>query len=279
MSTGAVYVAFGDQYIKEAQEAAASFRFFNPKIPVCLISDADAQVDGFEIQIHTKRQSPVIRGKLEMFRSPFDRSLFLDTDTLVFSPLNEVFELLDTFDIVFRQDSSGYHYKLDGVPHAFPEPSTGVIGFRKSPKIERFAKSWAKYFDDYAADMGREWDQRSFRHAIYVSDLRHSVLPPEYNFMPYAPACASGDLRIIHGRPRELLQKTKRLMDRELGPRAYIPRIGCVRHYNQYSLGELVALSASALKVFAIEVAKRTAKRIGIYRSIQELFGRAPRVR
>jgi hypothetical protein len=273
---GAVYVAFGQKYVDEAAASATSLRTHNPNLPICLISDSREAVHNFDTHVYAERQSPAIRGKLEIFKSPFERSLFLDSDTLVFAPLDEVFELLEAFDMVFQQDSSGYHYKLDGVPHAFPEPSTAVLGFRKSVKMDRFAASWAKYFDAYTSIMGREWDQRSFRHAIYTSDLRHSVLPPEYNFMPYFPQYAMGDLKIMHGRPPELLHKTKRLMDKQLGPRVHVPRLGCIRHYHQMTIPSFGLLGTKALGGLCFESLKRAIKIVGLYPVAQKLSGRKP---
>jgi hypothetical protein len=273
---GVVYVAHGEKYIDEAIKASHSVRKHNPNLPICLISDSDKQIADFDHQVYAARQKPVIRGKLEMFKSPYARTLFLDTDTLVFDSLGEIFELLRVFDIVFEQGSGGYHYKLDGVPHAFPEPNTGVIGFTKSTKLEDFAKLWEKYFDAYVNEMQREWDQRSFRHAVYVSNLRHSVLTPEYNFMPYFPQFAMGHLRIIHGRPPNKLLELKEVMDKTLGPRAHIPRIGCVGHYNHAPLASLLAVACNAMKVFATECGKRTVKWTGLYPVAQRMFGVEP---
>ena len=270
---GIVYVAFGASYIEEAIEASRATRIFNPGVPICLISDSMIEYPEFDLHIHAARHEPVIRGKLEMFSSPFQKTLFLDTDTEVFAPLGEVFELLDRFDIVFQQDSSGYHYKLDGVPHAFPEPSTGVIGFRKSAAINEFARLWADYFDRYVAEMGREWDQRSFRHAIYVSNLRFAILPPEYNFLIYFPQYAMGDLKVIHGRPRSKRAAVKRLMDRTLGPRVHAPRFGCVGFYSQMRLTSIAMLIASASGVLLVECAKRATKKLGIYPWAQNIYG------
>ena len=274
---GFVYVAHGEKYVEEAIKASQSVRKHNPNLPICLISDSEKQIVDFDHQIYSARQNPVIRGKLEMFKSPYLRTLFLDTDTLVFEPLGDIFELLRTFDIVFEQGSGGYHYKLDGVPNAFPEPNTGVIGFTKSARLDEFAGLWEKYFDAYVNEMQREWDQRSFRHAVYASKLRHSVLPPEYNFMPYFPQFAMGRLSIIHGRPPRKLVDLKALMDRTLGPRAHIPRIGYVGHYNHAPLASFLLVAVNSIKVFSMECAKRSVKRTGLYSAAQRLLRVEPR--
>lgn len=272
LSNGIVYVAFGRSYIEEAIDASRSLRIFNPELPICLISDSKTKHPEFDFNIYAERPEPVIRGKLEMFNSPFQKTLFLDTDTEVFASLREIFELLDRFDIVFQQDSSGYHYKLEGVPHAFPEPSTGVIGFAKSDRLAEFSKLWGTYFDRYVTEMGREWDQRSFRHAIYASNLRFSVLPPEYNFLIYFPQYAMSDLKIIHGRPGSRRAEVKQLMDRKLGPRVHAPRFGCIGFYNQMTLGSIATLIVNAMGVFILECAKRTTRRLGLYSWAQTTY-------
>jgi hypothetical protein len=266
---GIVYVAYGDRFVAEAIQSALSVRRHNPGLPICLISDTRKTFNEFDFQVRAERHNPVIRGKLEMFNSPFDLSLFLDTDTIVCAPLDEIFELLKKFEIVFQQTSTGYHYKLEGVPNAFPEPNTGVIGFVKSDRIVSFSESWRSYFDRYVDVMEREWDQRSFRHAIYESGLRFSVLPTEYNFMTYFPQYAMTELKIVHGRPKSACDKLQKVMDQKLGPRVYVPRIGYIGHYNQMGFNSMLALIANAIKMLAFEGMKRTVRAAGLYSVVQ----------
>jgi hypothetical protein len=267
---GVVYVAHGDEFIAEAIQSAFSVRSHNPNLPICLISDTRKIINEFDFQVRVKRHNPVIRGKLEMFKSPFDLSLFLDTDTIVYAPLGEIFELLKKFEIVFQQTSTGYHYKLEGVPNAFPEPNTGVIGFVKSDRMVSFSRAWQTYFDRYVDVMQRELDQRSFRHAIYESELRFSVLPTEYNFMIYSPQYALTDLKIVHGRPKSACDKLRKVMDQKLGPRVYVPRIGYIGHYKQMDLRSMLALIANAVKMLALEGLKRIVK--GAVRRVRALW-------
>jgi len=115
--------------------------------------------------------------------SPWQHTLFLDTDTYVTTDLGHLFEMLeDGFDLLAHQLFEGHNYGLEGVPDAFPEFNTGVIGFRNTPDVQRFFEDWNTWYGRYVPSI--TCDQRSFRKAVYLSGLRHSVLTPEYNFRP-----------------------------------------------------------------------------------------------
>jgi hypothetical protein len=117
-----------------------------------------------------------------MARSRFERTLFLDCDTLVLAPLGDMFRLLDRVDLAVAHDvrrvsaliqESG----LGDIPEAFPQFNTGVLLYRATPPVRRFLADWAARYD--ALGVGR--DQVSFRDLMWLGDLRYHVLPPEYN--------------------------------------------------------------------------------------------------
>jgi len=258
-SRGFVYAAVGQKYVDEAAQSARTLRKHHPKHPIALVTDADAKADAlFDEVILIDDPKKSIEDKLQMDLAPFDRTLFLDTDTLIAADVSDVFDLLDSFDLVFHQPSMGYHYKLDGVPHSFPEPNTGVIGWRKSEAISAFFELWRTYFKEYESEMSREWDQRSFRHAAIASkDLRLGILPYEYNFMPYWPIPAMRNAMILHGRPFDMLQSVAKSVNESHGARTYVPRVGIVKHYSSHSLGELAGLSMRYAALFGWQALRR----------------------
>ncbi len=243
---GVVYTATGQRFVDEAARSAASCRLHNPRLPIALVTDANSRAaDLFDPVIRVGNARMGIADKLEMQRAPFERVLFLDTDTLVLGPLDEVFDLLGHFDLVYHQPTSGYHYRLPGVPPVFSEPNTGVIGWRRGPGAEAFFANWRERFLEYEGEMGREWDQRSFRHAVLLTPgVRPGPLTAEFNFMPYKPKVANRAVVVMHGRPFEEIERVGRLMNERAGPRAYVPKIGVARHHADHSVGELFRLAA-----------------------------------
>jgi hypothetical protein len=225
-SRGIIYVATGHRYVAEAVESLVTLRRTNPGLPAALVTDAVSPPGDWEQVMPLADPTHSFRDKLHMRRSPWELTLFLDTDIYVAANIGLLFDLLADFDIISHQLFEGHDYELEGVPDAFPEFNTGVIGFRRSPEVQAFFDSWAMWYDRYAPAVVA--DQQSFRKALYHSRLRHSVLPPEYNFRPLATNFAITDLRIIHGRPLADMPALKEKIDVNLVHRAFVPRLGCV---------------------------------------------------
>lgn len=227
---GVVYVATSSSLLAEAEHSVASLRRHNPGLPVMLVTHKPPAAPELWDRVRLL-ESPSFssKDKLHMSSSPWERTLFLDTDTLVFAPLDEVFELLDRFDFAAVQTSSGYHYKIESLPNTFPEFNSGVIAFRKSEKLAEFFELWLSLYNTYSSENAKRiWDQKSLRMALYQCNLRIACLPPEYNFMPYMAGLATTGLKIVHGRPAAQLLKLKSRMDRKLGIRAWVPGMGCL---------------------------------------------------
>lgn len=218
---GFVYVATGKTYVDEAADSARSVRKFHRE-PICLITNEPVSHPEFDQVIVKPELRNDVSSKLAMAEAPFEMYLFLDSDTLIAAPLDEIWQLLEAFDVAVPASLGGYHYTLPGVSPAFREPSTNVIGFRRSPTLDEFFKLWKKYFDAYETEMGREWDQRSFRHAAYETRaLRLCFLGDEWSLSPYPGAALCRDVRIFHGRPRPYLHVMLDQVNRRAGFRVF----------------------------------------------------------
>ena len=85
---GVIYVAVGERCAKEAEESLASLRKTNPGVKAMLLTDVNAadasKWDKLEVDpslnIQTQNSSSC-KGKLNMDRAPWDRCLYLDSDT------------------------------------------------------------------------------------------------------------------------------------------------------------------------------------------------------
>ncbi len=242
-TSGFVYVATGELFFREAAEAARHLRAANPAARICLISDRADGERFWDDLIKVEKPHFDFRDKLLMAHCPYERFVFLDTDTYVAGDLSEMLQLLERFDVIGHQLFEGHDYRIPEVPDAFPEFNCGVFGFRRSPGVERLLARWLEIYTGYRARLqDGPWnyadasDQKGFRMALYESGLRHSVLGPEYNFIIQHLQFACAEVKILHGRPCSELQRIERIVNAQLGPRAWVPLLDTCVH-QQLSLG------------------------------------------
>lgn len=232
---GFVYVATGDAYYEEARRSAASVRLHHPTRKICLVTDRVRGEPFWDDLVLLPNPDFGFRDKMHMGLSPYARSLFLDTDTEIIGPLDDVFVLLERFELAAHQLFEGHDYAAPGVPDIFPDFNTGVIAFRRSPETEAFFKTWRRLYDEYFARntpgnyrYENVSDQQSFRVAAYESGLRLAVLGPEYNFVPHHVNFACASVRVLHGRGDQNLSNLKGRLNIRLGNRTYIPRLDTI---------------------------------------------------
>lgn len=182
MTEGIIYVARGAGYLDLAIASAESLRAFDPAIQIDVFTDLPVPDDApFDCAFAIPRSGT--RDKIAcMARTRFERTLFLDCDTLVLAPLGDLFRLLDRVDLAVAHDvrrvsALVQEGGVEGVPEAFPQFNTGVLLYRTTPLVRRFMADWAARY----TALGVARDQVSFRDLMWTSDLRYHVLPPEYN--------------------------------------------------------------------------------------------------
>ena len=234
---GIVYVATGERFLEEAREAAATLRKTNPGVPVCLVTDEPAGPAFWDELVRVENPAFGFRDKILMGLCPFERFLYLDTDTRAIGDLSDVLALLERFDFAGHQLFEGHDCPLPGIPDAFPEFNGGVLGFRRSAALGDFFARWLARYDAYYAQnsagnyhYSNSSDQKSLRQTLYESDLRIAVLGPEYNLTPHHLVFSCAQVRIIHGRGRTSLANLERRLNAKLGNRAYVPRLDAVIH-------------------------------------------------
>jgi FkbM family methyltransferase len=233
-SRGAVFVATGAPYRAEASSAIASLKLQMPDLPVTLYSDDEAIVAGAERQFLIADPAHSFLDKIDPLRStPYDRTLFLDTDVYVCAPLDDVFELLDRFEIAFCHAPRRFSringrpnelYPLAAVPEAFVEPNSGVIAFRRTPALLHLLGRWRElYLEQLASPVKPGTDQPALRQALYESGVAMHVLPPEYNFRTTFPQTAGMTVKILHGRTAQPEVTARMLNEDPLDLRWLIP--------------------------------------------------------
>lgn len=197
MTKGILYIAFANKtkhqhekafYIKEAIFSARSIKKLHPSLNITLITDLKVDVPCFDRVIMNNLNS--IRVKQDLLMStPYDRTLYLDSDTGIVGPINQIFDLLDRFDIaathdLIRKDNkkSVIYPEYAEIPDAFSELGGGVILYKNNERVDSFFAAWRKNYRRWCELSGKNNDQPSFRVSLWeCKDLKLYILPPEYN--------------------------------------------------------------------------------------------------
>ncbi len=223
---GIVYSCSGDSYIAEAVRSARSSLLHN-RLPHLLFASGDVEpVDGLTVQHFEPSANPYVDKIANMGRSPFERTLYLDTDTYVVDEVAHVLALLDHYDIAVAYAPAYRGLADPQVPKAFYEFNTGVVAWRASERMTAFMRSWQHTYTAWLgeepftgagkASRSRRADQPAFRHCAWQHGLRLFVLAPEYNFRLGYPAAAVERVRIIHGGHHDYEALAARINDRQL---------------------------------------------------------------
>ena len=185
---GVLFAATGRQYIEAAIRAAESVRQACPGLGIVFYGDWQAQGFNFSpdpapFDAAYNVENPHRRSKVDVLaKTPFERTLYLDTDTRVVEDITPMFDILDRFDIAVahamrRNSPERMITWRKAIPKAFPQFNSGVILYRATPQVLGFLQEWSEHF----ANAGFAQDQMTFRELLWLSDLRMAVLPPEYN--------------------------------------------------------------------------------------------------
>jgi hypothetical protein len=257
---GVLYIAFGEQYRREALASIAAFRRFHPRLPCCIITDSNIEPlpPYVRILLRAPEAKQSFRAKPRyLSESPFDRTLFLDTDTTTVRPIQDLFRLLDRFDIgVYMLPAYIYNPKYGYLTWA----NSGVILFQRCKAVSETFDRWLELFDqEVVTEAGAPsypplTDDAHLMHAICEAQARLVPLPASMNFHILYPIVTASPIHIVHGRHPDPVGLA-RLMDRgrsALGaswdPRVWVnPSPGFWLHASHYALHKLVLRLLSRL--------------------------------
>ena len=161
-------------------------------------------------------------------KTPYDKTLYLDGDTLVIEDISPLFDLLDRVGVAASFATGRDILGTDEITDALPELNTGVVAYKSnSQDVQEFLRLWKKLEMEQIEEGGLEdltsfgnlYGQTTFRKALFESDVSFSILPPEYNFGTFGRGFAKYEVKILHAGNRYWLEP---LINEELGDRAVV---------------------------------------------------------
>jgi|GEM_PF-2459171 len=221
---GILYVATKDKFFPEAEQAALTAKEHMPDVPIAIFTqdvEAAKAYDCFDHVIEIEEPYCDFRDKMLAFKkTPFERNLYVDTDTAFLHSVFDVFYVLEQYDLAFAHEPHRWNETNLTVPECFPEPNCGVLAFRDSDRFQDFNQA---VLEDYSAKMekrpegheGAREDQGTIRKILFQGDhgLKLWVLPNEYNLRAYMPYFACYKVKIAHCRGK-YLDRAKRKLNR-----------------------------------------------------------------
>ncbi|WP_424929058.1 hypothetical protein [Amaricoccus tamworthensis] len=182
---GVIYVATGAPHTEAARLSAASLRENSPGLPIAIFTDQADPGDVFDQVLPIENAHA--RSKVDCLRrTPFDRTLYVDTDTRIVADLGDMMRLLDKFEFAIAHRRRKPNRSREMVwrhrpPEAFPELNSGVMLYARTPRMMGFFDQWSAAY----AEAGFGADQITLRELLWVSDLHFTILPARYNTRSY----------------------------------------------------------------------------------------------
>ncbi len=210
-----LYIAYGRRHLDEAVHSCRSLKRVHPEMMIHLVtSEADLAERGGELRglfgscsVHPDIRRTFRDKIVGMQQTPFERTLYLDSDTELLERVDDMFDILGKFEFAYCRDTVRYAMPAPQVPAIFSEPNGGVLAYRKCAAGDELLARWLKINDEeeaaYKKLHGPEAvyvDQGALRMALYESDIRQYVFGSEYNLRVYALWYAGAKVRILHAR-------------------------------------------------------------------------------
>lgn len=207
----AIYVAFGEQFIRSAAISSYSLKRHNPWIRTKIYTNTQIKSPVFDeivFEYSDARFPESKSAKLLKMRAIAEANecstLYLDCDTYIVGSVADLTRLAGTADIYAAFDTWQFPqiYRLhnNGQPLVDPSPAEpffncGVLLVRPTKSSHKLLDRWSKRFGESKDLM---LDQMIFREEAYAGYASIGVLPSIYNCRLGDPISVSGHIRIAH---------------------------------------------------------------------------------
>ena len=227
-SCGVLYIAFGDKYIKEARLSIESLKKHSPNINVAVVTNVE-WVDGGNVNailcepIYSLASKPAY-----IVKSPFCRTLYLDTDTYICRDLTPIFGLLNYYDCCGQfmgnpiNEANGLEFQ--------PRIHSGAFLFKRSPKVTDMLAHWQFLYSEHVDKTKDTVDEVPLTRAIAESPVKIGALGMFFHVGLHAPWVFFSPPVVVHGRVRNIQCVVREITknwdaSRDWGARVWLPSL------------------------------------------------------
>ncbi len=197
---GFLYIATGSGFQSEAILSAQRLKKVMPAANVSIVTDNHINCGVFDDELIVDDPHYSFRDQIQYLSlSPYQKTIYLDTDIYIYEPISEIYDLLDQFDIAAATAQGGKSWEVKGIPKTFPEYNSGVVAYRNNTQFKDFCKEWEENYDALE-EAENSQNQPSMRKTLFETDLRIANLPREYNCMFRQPGHVTDTVKVFHGR-------------------------------------------------------------------------------
>jgi len=209
---GVLYIAFGEQYHRETRRSIASLRKVSPAVRIAVITEEEWTTEPIPDAFILKDNNESFASKPKyMYETPFERTLFIDSDTVIARDITPIFGLLDWYDVGVRfggpelNEPNGLEYHT--------QCNSGVVLFKKNEAVAEMFTIWQKEYatqkqlsatTNQIRDRRGLNDQRFLAVAIAKSGVRPVHFAEHLNFALFETIICYSPPVIFHGRLREM---------------------------------------------------------------------------
>lgn len=198
LDRGAIYLAFGENYLSMALLSIKTLKEHNPNLSVTLVTNIKIDItsinymskshDYIEFLDYQNSENRKIKTSIVNY-TKYEKTIFIDCDTYIISDIGLIFEILDFFDLCMRLNPSSQSaigkgekkilegkFRISEISHW----NSGVIAFKNNSKVEHFFGLWNESF----IQTNSQFDQISLVEAVFLSRVKLMSLTDEWNYNP-----------------------------------------------------------------------------------------------
>ena len=215
----AVWVACEEGYAEQAAESATSMKE-HMDIECILASDCTQERSPFDriIEVPSRDDEPWYLNSVRHYNTVLqtlqtdEKIMFLDTDCYVCSPFDDLFEVLDRYDIIGTHGVARHTAAtFEELPNAFPEICIGMLAVKNNAMVKLLFEEWLNLYIEHVEVYGSN-DQGPLREALWNNqDVKLYVCTPEYHCRWPFGTYLAGIAKIIHGRNMDQREVAKQI--------------------------------------------------------------------
>ncbi|MEM9982468.1 MAG: putative nucleotide-diphospho-sugar transferase, partial [Bacteroidota bacterium] len=161
--------------------------------------------------------------------SPYQKTFFVDTDTFFCHDCQELFKLLDYYDLLIGHDPVDQKliYNGDTLLEGYTPYNTGIIVFSNNTACTNLLEKWLDVYKEKFEEYPH--DQAPFMEALLYSQIKIYALQSIYNFrFRFIVNALPQEVKILHGRHAPF-EEIANVLNSKLKQRVWIPhRFKCI---------------------------------------------------